>query len=119
MKNIGKLEKMCEHISSREILSAKAERDSIKYKQVEYLEDKVGSVFDGVVSGITDWGMYIELIDNKCEGMIRYVKGMKVDSENYCIETLTGEQIRLGDIIKIKVTGVDVEKRQIDFELFQ
>lgn len=118
MKNINKLEKMCEHISSREILASKAERDSVKYKQVEYLEDKIGQIFDGIVSGITEWGMYVEIIENKCEGMVRYSKGIKVDMENYAIHTLDGTQIRLGDCIKVKVSSIDIEKKQIDFEIF-
>lgn len=70
LKDKNKLEEMCKHISKREELSAKAQRDSIKYKQGEYLMDKVGEIFEGIVSGVTDWGLYVELIDSKCEGKI-------------------------------------------------
>ena len=117
MKNLNKLQKMCEHISSREILASRAERDSIKYKQAEYLEDKIGQVFDGVVSGVTEWGLYVEIIENKCEGMIRYNNRLKVDTENYTIERQTGEVIRLGDIIKVVVLAVDLEQKRIDFDI--
>lgn len=118
MKNINKLEKMCEHISSREILASKAQRDSVKYKQAEYLQDKIGQVFDGIVSGVTDWGFYVELTESKCEGMIRYqtLEGKwSVDTNNYTIQNEFGEKIRLGDPIKVIVQGVDLDKKQIDF----
>ena len=71
-KEIRELENICEHISKREVNASRAERDSIKYKQSEYLSDKVGSVFKGIVSGVTEWGIYVELEENKCEGLIRY-----------------------------------------------
>jgi ribonuclease R len=118
MRNIGKLEKMCEHISSKEILASRAERDSIKYKQIEYLEDKIGQVFDGVVSGVTDWGLYIELIESKCEGMIRYNGRFKLDIDNYTVYKKDGDEIRLGDEVKIVVVAVDLDKKQIDFDIF-
>jgi len=70
--NPGKIEEQAKWCSARELVAAKAQRDSIKYKQAEYLLDKIGKVFDGIVSGVTDWGMYVELIESKCEGMVRY-----------------------------------------------
>jgi ribonuclease R len=114
----NKIEEMCKHISSREILASKAERDSIKYKQIEYLEDKIGQVFDGVVSGITDWGMYVELIESKCEGMVKYNNNYTIDSTNYVIFDKLGSSIRLGDNVKVIVKAVDLDRKQIDFEIF-
>jgi ribonuclease R len=121
IENKSKIEEMSSWCSQREIVSSKAQRDSIKFKQSEYLLDKIGNVFDGVVSGVTDWGMYIELVDSKCEGMIRYntIKGVKVDSENYTISDEFGRKIRLGDPIKVIVESVDLEKKQIDFKIFE
>ncbi len=114
----NKINEMCKHISSREVLAKKAERDSIKFKQIEYLEDKIGHVFDGVVSGVTEWGMYIEIIENKCEGMVRYNNNFTPDTQNYIVTTKLGEKIRLGDVVKVVVKGVDLDRKQIDFELF-
>lgn len=117
----NKIEEMAKWCSSREIASTKAQRDSIKYKQAEYLQDKIGIVFDGIVSSITDWGMYVELIESKCEGMIRYntLEGnWNVDTNTYTITNKIGDKIRLGDPIKVVVNSVDLEKKQIDFRLF-
>jgi ribonuclease R len=119
--NPGKVEDQSKWCSSRELIAAKAQRDSIKYKQAEYLLDKIGKVFDGIVSGVTDWGMYVELIESKCEGMIRYqtLEGKwSVDTNNYTITNEMGDKIRLGDPIKVVVRSVDLEKKQIDFSLF-
>ncbi len=114
----NKLEEICKHISSREVTSSKAERESIKFKQVQYLEDKVGQVFDGIVSGVTEWGMYIEIIENRCEGMVKYNNNYTPDIQNYTVTTKLGVKIRLGDIVKVIVRAVDAERKQIDFELF-
>lgn len=114
----NKVEIMCKHISSREILASRAERESIKYKQMEFLEDKIGSVFDGIVSGITDWGMYVELIESKCEGMVRYNNNYTVDTANYVVFDKMGGSIRLGDEVKVVVKSVDLDRKQIDFEIF-
>lgn len=119
--NPGKIEDQSKWCSSRELIAAKAQRDSIKYKQAEYLLDKIGKVFDGIVSGVTDWGMYVELTESKCEGMIRYqtLEGKwSVDTNNYTITNEMGDRIRLGDPIKVVVRSVDLEKKQIDFSLF-
>lgn len=115
--NANKIEKSAKWCSEREILAAKAERDSIKYKQIEYLEDKIGHIFEGVVSGITDWGIYVEIIENKCEGMIRYKNNYKVDAENYVVYPKSGGAIRLGDTVNIVVKAIDLEKKQIDFDI--
>ena len=113
-----KIEGMAKWCSEREILAAKAQRDSIKYKQIEFLEDKIGQVFDGIISGVTDWGMYVELIESKCEGMVRYNGNHKVDSENYTVNLKSGGSVRLGDEVKVIVKAVDLDRKQIDFELF-
>jgi ribonuclease R len=119
--NPTKIEEQSKWCSAREIVASKAQRDSIKYKQAEYLQDKIGQVFDGIVSGVTDWGMYVELVESKCEGMIRYntLEGKwSVDLDNYTVVEKLGEKIRLGDPIKVIVNGVDLERKQIDFSRF-
>nr|WP_199080331.1 ribonuclease R [Pedobacter sp. ASV19] len=112
------------HSSAMEKRAADAERASIKYKQVEYLEENIGNIFTGIISGVTEWGMYVELIDNKCEGMIRlrdiaddfYV----LDEKNYCIiGQRKKKKYQLGDEVQVKVKKVDLSKRQIDFTLLQ
>ena len=118
--NPGKTEEQAKWCSSRELVAAKAQRDSIKYKQAEYLLDKIGKVFDGIVSGVTDWGMYVELIESKCEGMVRYqsLEGKwSADTTNYTISNEMGDKIRLGDSLKVVVKSVDLERKQIDFTL--
>jgi ribonuclease R len=118
--NPSKIEEQAKWCSARELVAAKAQRDSIKYKQAEYLLDKIGKVFDGIVSGVTDWGMYIELIESKCEGMVRYqsLEGKwSADTNNYTITSENGDKIRLGDPLKVVVKSVDLERKQIDFTL--
>jgi len=118
--NPGKIEEQAKWCSARELVAAKAQRDSIKYKQAEYLLDKIGKVFDGIVSGVTDWGMYVELIESKCEGMVRYqsLEGKwSADTTNYTISNEMGDKIRLGDPLKVVVKSVDLERKQIDFTL--
>jgi ribonuclease R len=117
----SKLEEMAKHCSERELVAAKAQRDSIKYKQAEYLLDKIGKVFDGIVSGVSDWGMYVELIESKCEGMVRYqsLEGKwSVDTNNYTLTSEMGDKIRLGDPLRVVVKSVDLERKQIDFTVF-
>ena len=110
------------HSSAMEKRAADAERASIKYKQVEYLEENIGNTYTGIISGVTEWGMYVELIENKCEGMIRlrdiaddfYV----LDEKNYCIiGQRKKKKYQLGDEVQVKVKKVDLSKRQIDFSL--
>lgn len=117
-------EKMSFHSSQMEKKAADAERASVKYKQAEYLEDNVGEKFTGIISGLTEWGMYVEIIENKCEGMIRlrdinddfYV----LDEKNYCIiGQRKKKKYQLGDEVMIMVKRVDLSKRQIDFTLVQ
>jgi ribonuclease R len=117
-----KYEEYCEHCSAQEQLAEQAERSSIKYKQVEYMADRMGQVFDAVISGVTEWGIYAEIIENKCEGMIgiRSLGGdyFEFDEKNYClIGQRTRKHYRLGDHVKIKVVRCNLEKKQMDYEL--
>ncbi|PVX50790.1 ribonuclease R [Balneicella halophila] len=115
-------EEKCEHSSNREKLAANAERDSIKYKQVEFMQDKLGEVFEGTISGVTNWGIYVELNENKCEGMIplRTLEGDQYifDEDNYCIRgKYHHKKFQLGDQIKVQVAQADLAAKQLDFEL--
>jgi len=120
--NADHYEKMCQHSSQMEKKAADAERASIKYKQAEYLEDNIGQTYLGIISGVTEWGMYVEIIENKCEGMIR-LRDISddfytLDEKNYCIiGQRKKRKYQLGDEVKIKVKRVDLAKRQIDFSL--
>ncbi|MBN2812800.1 MAG: ribonuclease R [Bacteroidales bacterium] len=115
-------EKMCRHSSKMEVLAMEAERASIKYKQTEFMKDKVGQQFEGVVSGVTEWGIYVEIIENKCEGMIP-IRGLagdfyEYDEDNYCIRgRRSGKKYQIGDPLQIEVVRVNMEKKQIDFAL--
>jgi ribonuclease R len=116
------LEAECKHSSEREKLAADAERASIKYKQVQYLKDKIGVEFDGIVSGVTEWGLFVEITENHCEGMVR-IREMKddtyfFDEDNYCLRGRRSENIyTLGDSVRIEVRGADLVKKQLDFVL--
>jgi len=117
-----KYEKLCNHSSKMERLSAEAERASVKYKQVEYMSDKTGKVFEGVISGVTEWGIYVEIIENQCEGMI-HIRELaddfyEYDEENYCIKgRSTGKIYTLGDRVNIEVVKADLQKKQLDYRL--
>lgn len=119
---VDKYEEMCEHSSEREQLAANAERASIKYKQVEFMSDKVGQVFDGIISGVTDWGIYVELVENKCEGLVP-MRTMDddfyiFDEENMQIRGRSrGKIFQLGAPIQVLVAKANLEKKQLDFEL--
>jgi ribonuclease R len=114
------LEFLCKHSSEMEKLAAEAERASVKYKQVEFMSDKVGQTFDAIISGVTEWGIYAEVIENKCEGMIRNrdIKGDQFffDEENYrYVGRNTGKIYALGDNVKIIVASADLIKKQLNF----
>lgn len=116
------LEEKCVHSSDMEQLAANAERSSIKYKQVEFLNDHIGEVYDGVISGVTEWGVYVELNENKCEGMIplRNMKGdyFVFDEKNYCVVgRKTHKRLQLGDEVTVKIERADLIKKQLDFSL--
>jgi ribonuclease R len=117
-----KLEFKCKHTSEREKTAAEAERSSIKYMQVEYMRDKVGHVFDGVISGVTDYGMFVELTESRCEGLIRIANieddFYVFDEKNYCIKgNLSGNTFQLGDTLRVRVKNADLIRKQLDFEL--
>jgi VacB/RNase II family 3'-5' exoribonuclease len=112
----------CKHSSYMENIATKAERESIKYMQIKYMQDYENNIFEGVISGVTEWGIYVEILENKCEGMIR-IRDIKEDYFTFDPElyALVGDKTRkkyqLGDIIKIKVKKADLIKRQLDFIL--
>ena len=118
--NVEKLEDQCKHSSAMEQLAANAERSSIKYKQVEYMGDHLGEEYDGMISGVTEWGLYVELDDNKCEGLVPMREladdFYDFDEKNYCLRgRRRGIVFRLGDKVRIRVARADLDKRQLDF----
>ena len=120
--NEGVFEEKCKHSSNMESLATKAERDSIKYMQVKYMQDHKDDTFLGVISGVTEWGMYVEIIENKCEGMIRIrdIKGdfYKFNSEEYAlIGDRTKTKYQLGDQVEVRVKKADLLKKHLDFVL--
>lgn len=117
-------QKRCRHSSEREKLAAEAERASIKYKQVEFLHGKVGETFRGLISGVTSWGLFVELRENKCEGMVRL--DTMTDDHYYfneehmsLIGKRSGQEYHFGDEVTIRVVGADLLKRQLNFELLK
>jgi ribonuclease R len=120
--DINDLEFQCKHSSEREKAAAEAERASIKFKQVQFLQDKIGVVFNGVISGVTEYGFFVELEGNKCEGMV-HVRNMHddryfFDQENYCmVGQRSGRKFTLGDKVSVTVKSADLMKKQIDFEV--
>ncbi len=120
--NAEKLEDLCNHSSAMEQLAANAERASIKYKQVEYMADHLGEVYSGVISGVTEWGLYVELDDNKCEGLVP-MRDLAddyydFDDKNYClIGRRHGHRYRLGDNINVQVARCNLERKQLDFAI--
>ena len=122
MEKREKYEKLCEHSSKMERLATDAERASIKYKQVEFMSDKLGKPFEGVISGVTEWGIYVEIIENQCEGMIalRDLEDdyYEYDEENYRIKGRSkGKIYTLGDKVTIEVVRADLQKKQLDYKL--
>lgn len=115
-------EEKCKHCSNMESLSTNAERDSIKFMQVKFMQKHEGETFTGVISGVTDFGIFVELIDNKCEGMIR-IKDIPgdyyiFDQETYeVVGKRTGQAYRLGDEVDVRVKKADLIKRNLDFEM--
>ena len=120
----AKYEDLCEHSSEMEQITANAERASIKYKQVEFMGERMGQEFDGTISGVTEWGLYVEINENKCEGMIPMREldddYYDFDEKAYC---LTGRRYHkkysLGDPIRIKVVRANLERKQLDFALVE
>ena len=115
-------EKKCEHSSEMERMAVEAERASVKYKQAEYLLDKIGEEFYGLISGVSKWGIFVELLESKCEGMVR-LRDLAddyyyLDEDNYqVIGQRTGYQYKLGDKVKIKVKKIDLSRKEMDFQI--
>jgi ribonuclease R len=123
-KNAEKYETRCVHASEMERRAVEAERASVKYKQVEFMQDKVGKIFDGVVSGLTDWGIYVEIVENKCEGMVS-IKSIVDDfyefnEEEYMIVgKQSGRKFEIGDEVRIEVMNANLSRRQLDYRLVE
>ncbi len=120
--NADKYEEKCKHCSEMEQIAANAERASIKYKQVEFMADKLGETFMGTISGVTQWGFYVELNDTKCEGMVSIseLEGdyYEFDEKNYCIVGRHHRKVyQLGDQVCIRVAKANLVARQLDFTL--
>lgn len=115
-------EKLCDYSSKMERLAAEAERASVKYKQVEYMSERIGKVYEGVISGVTEWGIYVEITENQCEGMI-HIRELaddfyEYDEENYCIRgRSSGKIYTLGDRVNVEVVKADLQKKQLDYKL--
>lgn len=117
-----KLEEECRHSSDMEQLAANAERASIRYKQVEFMQDRLGEIYDGVISGVTEWGFYVELTESMCEGLVP-VRDLAddfydYDEKNYClVGRRHGTRYTLGDRVKVQVARADLDRKQLDFAL--
>ena len=117
------LQKKAVHCSEQENIAVKAERESIKFMQIKYMQNKIGETFNGIISGVSDWGIYVELEDSKCEGMV-YVKDIKDDKYYYNSEeaSLIGKKnknkYQLGDRIAVEVKKADLVKKHLDFTIF-
>jgi ribonuclease R len=117
-------ELLCKHSSDMEKKAIDAERASIKYKQVEFMADKIGEVYEGVISGVTEWGIFVELVENKCEGLIS-VRDLtddfyELDEENFCIIGRNSHRrFQLGDTLKVEVYRTNLPKKQLDFRLVE
>ena len=117
-------EDMCKHSSDMEKRAVDAERASIKYKQVEFMSDKIGQVFEGVISGVTEWGFFVELIETKCEGLVPMrdliYDFYEFDDENYCIVgRRKKKKFQLGDLVKVEVNRANLQKKQLDYRLIE
>ena len=117
-------EEKCKHSSNREELASKAERSSIKYMQIKYMQDHNDAIFDGVITGVTEWGIYVEISSNKCEGMVR-IRDIKsdyytFDEKQYAIIGQSSKNMyQLGDNVKVKVKKADLERKHLDFSLIE
>jgi ribonuclease R len=118
--SVDKLEEQCKHSSDMEQLAASAERASIKYKQVEYMRDHLGEVYEGMISGVTEWGLFVEINNNKCEGLVP-MRDLAddyydFDEKNYClVGRRHNNRYRLGDAVKVQVARASLDKKQLDF----
>lgn len=115
---------LCKHSSEMEVRATEAERASIKYKQVEFLIDKIGKQFDGIISGVVEWGLYVEISENKCEGLVP-IRDLnddfyEFDEDNFCITGRhTHKKYQLGDPVKVEITRANLPKKQLDLMLVE
>lgn len=121
---LEKLESKCQHLSQREKLAQKAERDSIKYMQCIYMAGFIGKVYKGIVTSVAEYGVFVEMQETKCEGLVRMSEiggdTFSADMTNYCVKGYNkGEVIRLGDEVQVVVSSVDVEKKNINLTLIR
>ena len=115
-------EERCIHSSAREKRAADAERASVKYKQVEYMQLSEDKVYEGLVSGVTEWGIFVEIIETKCEGMVRIADleddFYELDERNFRVVGVRNKKvITLGDLVRVQVAGTDIDRRTIDLEM--
>ena len=121
-RDLIKLEKGAVISTEREISAAEAERESVKYKQAEYLQDHIGEEFDGVISGVVPWGIYVQLKDTLSEGMVLISKlgdeYFSLDEKNYAVVgENTGKKFKLSDPVRVKIEAIDVEMKKVDMSL--
>ena len=114
------VDELCDHSSAMEVRAAEAERASVKYKMVEYMQERVGMEFEGSISGVTDWGIYVELADTHIEGMVAMRElgdeYFYFDEEEYAaVGSRSGRTFVLGDKVRIVVKGADLRLKQLDF----
>jgi ribonuclease R len=119
---LSDLDKMATHLSQREKVAQKASRDSIKYKQCQYLIDKIGKIYDAVITSVQDYGLFVNIPENGCDGL---VKSNDIGGNTWSpdikkhqfIEDMTGRKIRLGDEVKVIIKSVDLEKKEINMTI--
>ena len=121
--DVDRLEVGCKHCSNREQLAASAERASVRYKQVEYMQNYEGKQFSAIISGVTEWGLYVEVVDNQCEGLIP-VRNLKpedyymFEEDNFCMRGRVHDRVfRLGDRLQVRLDHADLSRKQLDFSL--
>ena len=118
----SKFEELCEHASAMEQTAAQAERASIKYKEVEFMQDRIGQEFDGTISGVTEYGLYVEINENKCEGMVP-LRDLdddyyEFDEKQYCLwGRRNHKRYSLGDEVRIKIASANLERKQLNFTI--
>jgi ribonuclease R len=121
-KNEAELEHLCKHSTDMEIKATDAERASIKYKQVEFMSDKIGQHFQGVITGVTSFGLFVETIETKCEGLVA-IRDLdddfyEFDEDNYClIGRQNNKKYQLGDELLVEVYRTNLPKKQLDYRL--
>lgn len=122
LNKLAQLEHMAAHATQKEIAAAEAERESIKLKQVEYMQERLGKEFDGIISGVTEWGIYVEEKETRSEGMVK-LRDLgddyyTLDEKNYAVVgEKTGKKYTLGDEVRFKVAGADAERKTLDYRL--